>query len=125
MADCATHTSVSIPTTTIVRRPTVSIAVRMSGWSAAPNTCLAKTGVTVGAAATTGAAVGPFRAASSSVTMIGTSRAAATAVNQATRSSGPADVRPVERRLGIDDQEERVIPLRESGHRRRACAVYG
>ncbi len=72
MADCATHTSVSNPVSTTVRRPVALIASTAAGQPHSPNVGFSITGVPSGSRASTRESVRPSRSGPSSTATIGT-----------------------------------------------------
>ena len=87
IADCATHTSVSNPTSTAVPRPVARIASTASGQPARPNVGFGSTGVPGGTRARISSAVGPSRSGASSTTTAGIPSSAAIPAIQAIRST--------------------------------------
>ena len=72
-ADCATHTSVSNPTSTTVPRPVARIASTASAWAASPNVGLTTIGVSSGSRSRIPGSVWPLRSGPSSTTTAGMS----------------------------------------------------
>lgn len=115
------HTSVSVPTRTALRAPVASIAAAIPGLSGTAKIFLGSTGAAGGSRAATFSTVGPLRAASSSVTTMGTASSRATAVTQghpvddslAFRAIGVVVAGLKEAALDVDHEQHRVVSAQE------------